>query len=128
MNTFTQALPQIHAQLDEKDLLSTILVNQKRVSREYTTACLEANCSKVRQVLHQLANDTIQCHDAIFNAMNQMNYYSPSSSANRQEVQKKLQQHTQAFSQAQHFMTQLQGNAAQQNYTFTPSNNPYPRY
>ena len=40
----------------EKDLLNTVLSNQKRVAREYTTACLEASCAKVRQIIQSLCD------------------------------------------------------------------------
>ncbi|MCJ8013339.1 spore coat protein [Paenibacillus sp. KQZ6P-2] len=77
--------------MQDEDLLYTILSDLKRTVREYTTATTEASCPTVRQMFTQMTNDTLRMQGDLYNLMKQMNMYSTSSPALRQDVDKQIQ-------------------------------------
>ncbi|OZB96349.1 spore coat protein [Paenibacillus sp. XY044] len=77
--------------MQDEDLLYTILADLKRTVREYTTATTESSCPTVRQMFTQLTNDTLRMQGELYNLMKQMNMYSTSSQALRQDVDKSIQ-------------------------------------
>ncbi|KAF9128091.1 hypothetical protein BGX30_014478 [Mortierella sp. GBA39] len=77
--------------MQDEDLLYTILADLKRTVREYTTATTESSCPTVRQLFTQLTNDTLRMQGELYNLMKQLNMYSTSSKALRQDVDKSIQ-------------------------------------
>ncbi|MBB3129328.1 spore coat protein CotF [Paenibacillus rhizosphaerae] len=77
--------------MQDEDLLYTILADLKRTVREYTTATTESSCPTVRQMFTQLTNDTLRMQGDLYNLMKQLNMYSTSSKALRQDVDKSIQ-------------------------------------
>ncbi|GIO31504.1 MULTISPECIES: spore coat protein [Paenibacillus] len=77
--------------MQDEDLLYTILADLKRTVREYTTATTESSCPAVRQLFTQLTNDTLRMQGELYNLMKQLNMYSTSSSALRQDLDKQVQ-------------------------------------
>ncbi|MCG7409856.1 spore coat protein [Paenibacillus sp. ACRRX] len=96
----------------EEDLLYTILADLKRTVGEYTTATTESNCPAVRQMFTDLTNSTLKLQGELYNLMSQLNMYSTSSPALRQEVQKQLQQSQQSQQKLQQFIQQKLGQSA----------------
>jgi len=77
--------------MQDEDLLYTILADLKRTVREYTTATTESSCPTVRNLFTQLTNDTLRMQGELYNLMKQLNMYSTSSKALRQDLDKQVQ-------------------------------------
>lgn len=97
----------------EEDLLYTILADLKRTSREYTTGVTEAACPVVRQMFTNLMNSTLTLQDQLFTLMEQRNMYSVSSPAQRQEINKQLQDNQQVQTKGNQFVQQKLGHVNQ---------------
>lgn len=78
--------------MPDEDLLYTILADLKRTVREYTTATTESSCPSIRQMFTQLTNDTLRMQGELYNLMKQLNMYSTSSKALRQDIDKQIQE------------------------------------
>lgn len=104
--TTMQPHTQHRALLPDQDILYTLLADQKRVSREYCTAVTESNCQVVRGMFTELLHDTLSLQGQLYNQMQQQNMYNASSKAQRQEVDKQIQQYGQTQQKTQQFMQQ----------------------
>ncbi|MFE4572574.1 spore coat protein [Paenibacillus chitinolyticus] len=87
--------------LSDKDLLTTILADHKRVVREYATAATESNCPAIRQLFNQLTLDTLHLQGELYTFMKQNNMYSAPSPALRQDIDKQIQHSQQSGQQTQ---------------------------
>lgn len=92
--------------IPEKDLVYSILANEKRVGTEYTTATMESNCPTVRQMFTELLNDTLQIQGQLYQFMSNQGWYNTSSPALQREVQKQITQYGQFQQQTQQFLQQ----------------------
>jgi hypothetical protein len=81
------------------------------VAREYATATLEASNPQIRQMFHYLLNQTLQDQAQLFQDIQQMNQYGDIPTAQRQDVQKELQKHSQTTSNLQSMVQQTIGSA-----------------
>lgn len=93
--------------MSEKDLVNTVLSDEKRTVTEYAIAATEASCEVVRQCFTQMFNDTLQIHNQMFDMMSQQGWYNPSP-APQQQIQQELQEHRQTGQQTQQWIAQLQ--------------------
>ncbi|MEI7026562.1 spore coat protein [Paenibacillus sp. y28] len=115
MQQNSMPMQQPSAQLEEQDILYTVLCDLKRTAREYTTAATESNCSVVRQVFHQLLNSTLNMQEHVYQLMKQHQMYNTSSPALRQELDKQLQHYRQTEQQTMQLLQnklQLGGSGA----------------
>lgn len=94
--------------IPEKDLVYSILANEKRVSTEYTMATMESNCPIVRQMFTELLNNTLQIQGELYQFMSDQGWYNASSPALQQEVQKQITQYTKFQQELQQFLQQHQ--------------------
>ncbi|MDR0268794.1 spore coat protein [Paenibacillus sp.] len=92
--------------MQDEDLLYTILADLKRTVREYTTATTESACPMVRQMFTQLTDDTLRMQGELYNLMSQLNMYSTSSSALRQDLDKQLKDAQNTQQQTRQFVQQ----------------------
>ncbi|MWV44167.1 spore coat protein [Paenibacillus sp. HJL G12] len=99
--------------MQDEDLLYTILADLKRTVREYTTATTESSCPTVRQMFTQLTNDTLRMQGELYNLMKQMNMYSTSSKALRQDVDKQIQDSRNTQQKTRQFVQQKTGGMGQ---------------
>lgn len=97
--------------MQEKDLLSSILADLKRTSREYTTGVTEAACPVVRQMFTELTHSTLTLQGQLFTIMEQNNMYSVASPALRQEINKLLNDNQQLQMKCNQFVQQKLGQA-----------------
>ncbi|GAB6988364.1 spore coat protein [Paenibacillus pini] len=92
--------------MQDEDLLYTILADLKRTVREYTTATTESSCPSIRQLFTQLTNETLTMQGELFNLMKQLNMYSTSSSALRQDIDKQIQDAKNTMQKTNQFVSQ----------------------
>ncbi|MBE9912588.1 spore coat protein [Paenibacillus donghaensis] len=92
--------------MQDEDLLYTILADLKRTVREYTTATTESACPTVRQMFTQLTDDTLRMQGELYNLMSQLNMYSTSSQALRQDLDKQLKDAQNTQQQTRQFVQQ----------------------
>lgn len=85
--------------LTEQDLFHNILVLLKHNVREYATAVTEANCPVVRQTMQRMLHETLAEQADCYQVMGRQGWYPPGPAANRQDVQKSIQQHRQSATQ-----------------------------
>jgi spore coat protein CotF len=102
--------------LTEKDLLNVLLADHKRVSREYTTAALEASCQQVRSMFAQLMNETVHMQGELFQLMKQHNMYKQPTQAMRPEIEKQVRSAEQSQQQTQQLVQQILGSQAHQQF------------
>jgi spore coat protein F len=102
--------------IPEKDLVYSILANEKRVSAEYTTATTESNCPVVRQMFTALLNSTLQIQGQLYQLMVSQGWYNTSSPALQQEVHKQITQYMNFQQETQRFVQRHRG---------IPMQNPY---
>jgi spore coat protein CotF len=111
MQTMQGFQGQQQMKLQEQDLANILLCELKRVAREYATATLEASNPQIRQMFHYLLNQTLQDQAQLFQDIQQMNQYGDIPTAQRQDVQKELQKHSQTTSNLQSMVQQTIGSA-----------------
>lgn len=99
MNQMNQTSSGTMGTLTEQDLFHTILVLLKHNVREYATAVTEANCPVVRQTMQRMMHETLAEQADCYQVMARQGWYPPAPSANRQDVQKSVQQHRQGANQ-----------------------------
>ncbi|MGG4044749.1 spore coat protein [Paenibacillus favisporus] len=107
--------------MQDEDLLYTILADLKRTVREYTTATTESSCPTVRQMFTQLTNDTLRMQGELYNLMKQLNMYSTSSKALRQDVDKSIQDARNLQQKNRQFVQQKTSSMGQ----YAQASNPY---
>ncbi|MDF2925985.1 MAG: coat protein [Paenibacillaceae bacterium] len=95
--------------LPDKEWLSTVLCDLKRVSGEYTTAVTESDNQQLRQVFTDLLNSTLSLQGQLYQFMKQQNMYKAGSQAQGQEIQKQIQNSQQSGQQAFQFAQQKLG-------------------
>ncbi|GGF99370.1 spore coat protein [Paenibacillus abyssi] len=121
--------------MPEQDMAYTVLADLKRVSREYAIAATESTCPDIRQLFTSLLNSTLRLQGDLFQTMQQLKMYTPSSPALKQEIDKQLRQHEQTFQKTKQFLQQTNGNVQQfsnlagqhqmQQASMQQPNNPY---
>ncbi|WP_339321925.1 spore coat protein [Paenibacillus sp. FSL W8-0194] len=99
--------------MQDEDLLYTILADLKRTVREYTTATTESSCPAVRNLFTQLTNDTLRMQGELYNLMKQLNMYSTSSKALRQDLDKQVQSARNTQQKTRQFVQQKTSNMGQ---------------
>ncbi len=116
-----------HCQLTDQDLLNTVLAEMRRISREYTTAILEASNPSIRENFYSLLDRTLQDQELVYTMMENMNMYGPRSTASQKEIQKEEQQHRQRANELQFFLQQNlgQGSSPSMNNQPNPYDQPY---
>jgi spore coat protein CotF len=100
--------PSTQPTLSDEDVVSVILSDLKRVTREYTTATTESVCPEIRQMFTQLQNNTLTMQGELFTAMQQNNMYNASSPALKQELDKQFKQYQQTQQKTTQFVQQTQ--------------------
>ncbi|MDP5275936.1 spore coat protein [Chengkuizengella axinellae] len=107
-STMGQQMGQQHVALPDKDMANIVLSELKRMSREYTTACLEAANPMVHQTFNQLLQKSLADQMQLFQLMNQQGMYNVTA-APTQEIQKEQQKFRQCGFETQQFMQQYLG-------------------
>lgn len=92
--------------LETKDCVGGVLNELKRMSREYTTAFTECRDPETRRLFQSLLNSTLQSQEKVFECMQRQGWYNTSSSAQRQEIDKQIQQYQQAWQKTSSFIQQ----------------------
>ncbi|MEC0246236.1 spore coat protein [Paenibacillus chitinolyticus] len=106
--------------LSDKDILSAILADHKRVVREYATAATESNCPAIRQLFNQLTLDTLHLQGELYTFMKQNNMYTTPSPALRQDIDKQIQHSQQSGQQTQQLVNPYLSSGGQhQGYSYT---------
>ncbi|RXZ80128.1 spore coat protein [Paenibacillaceae bacterium] len=92
----------------------SILADLKRVCSEYTTAATESSCPEIRQLFTNLQNSSLKLQGELFQTMKNLQMYSTSSPALRQEIDKQIQQNQQTHQKTSQFLQQINGQGQQQ--------------
>jgi spore coat protein CotF len=114
--------PSAQPDLSEEDKASAILMDLKRVTREYATAATESVCPEIRQMFTQLLNNTLTMQGELYNAMQQNNMYNASSPALKQELDKQFMQYQQTQQKTTQFVQQTQSAQAHMMASSTSQN------
>jgi spore coat protein CotF len=84
--------------MDEKDLLTDLLMTHKYLIDNYSQSTVESADPKLRDLFHKLCTECLRDQDEIFNHMNSHGWYKPPE-ASVQEIQKAEQKFSQTVSQ-----------------------------
>ena len=79
--------PSVAGTLQEKDILTDLLMSHKYLIDSYSKATVESADPKLRDLFHKLYTECLRDQDEIYNHMNSHGWYKPPE-ASAQEVQK----------------------------------------
>lgn len=72
--------------MNEKELMSDLLLSEKHGTEAYTIGITESSCPNLRQTLSKCSQSIFKSQEDVFNAMNQRGWYNVKK-ADSQEVQ-----------------------------------------
>ncbi|MHB0885821.1 MAG: spore coat protein [Bacillota bacterium] len=90
--------PSVSGTLQEKDILTDLLMSHKYLIDSYSKATVESADPKLRDLFHKLYTECLRDQDEIYNHMNSHGWYKPPE-ASVQEVQKAEQKFDQTVSE-----------------------------